>query len=82
MIIRMTMKDPDALCDAISDARGPRITELKEKAGLSVAAAMAAVEVEMEEAHKTCSSWMEHGEYLAVEFDTTKGTATITSGNK
>lgn len=74
MKFKVTMKDPDTLHDAISDA----VTEdLKQVDGLDDADREALFHTRREAASKVASKWFRYGEYLTVEIDTDAKTATV-----
>lgn len=66
MKVRVTMKDPDTLQDAIEDAVKTEVREL----GLTQAEAAAVVELRAEAVQEVASVWFEYGECLTVEIDT------------
>lgn len=74
MKIRMLMKDPDTMPDAVDDA----FKAIEKPEGVS-AEEWADIREERAQLAKSFISdhWMEFGEYLAVEFDTEAKTATI-----
>lgn len=74
MKIRVTLKDPDAMPDAVTDAyarlsapHGITDDEWQELRARRASEARASI------AH----AWMEYSEYLVVEFDTEAGTAVV-----
>lgn len=75
MKFKVTMKNPDAVGDAISDAvrddlnNIPHITDEEERDALQ--------DSREEKLKKFCSQWFKYGEYLTVEIDTEAGTATV-----
>lgn len=74
MKFKVTMKDPDTLGDAISNA----VTEaLKNIEGLSDEDRESLHERRCEEARNVASKWFEYGEYLTVEIDTDAQTAAV-----
>lgn len=74
MKIRVTLKDPDTMADAVEDA----IKRLGKPADVDVDEWESIREARAEKIQKHISSnWMEYGEYLTVEFDTEAVTATI-----
>ncbi len=80
MIIRVTLKDPDTMHDAVERAVKEYVETMD---GLDAAEkdVLAAGRTEQYRGHIS-SKWMEWGEYLTVEFDTTTGTAiVIENGN-
>lgn len=64
MKLRVTMKSPDALSDAIHDATR-HLTDRDER------------EAQYEDAYEAASPWFKYGEYLTVEIDTETGSAHI-----
>lgn len=74
MKIRVTMKDPDCLHDAVREAVEDdcaKITGLFERERENLIADRTA------EVSHACSRWFQYGEYLTVEIDTDAGTATV-----
>jgi hypothetical protein len=74
MKFTVTMKDPDTLGDAISDAIK---AELDEMPGLPDDEAEEVADMRREKVAKLCSKWFEYGEYLRVEIDTEAGTCVV-----
>lgn len=72
MKFKVSMKDPDTLHDAITDA----IKEMKFP-DLSGDEAELVRDKRNEEVSALCSKWFEYGEYLTVEIDTDAGTCTV-----
>lgn len=74
MKIRVTLKDPDsmpdAVCDAFAASAQPSGISKEEWAVIRQERALAAQ-------HAITQQWMPYSEYLAVEFDTETGTATV-----
>lgn len=74
MKIRVTLKDPDTMPDAVQDA----VKRLPKPDGLTDREWAIVREERGSEANEHISSkWMDYGEYLTVEFDTEAGTATV-----
>lgn len=71
MIFRVTMKDPDQLHDAISDAVSETIRDMPEDEGAAVH------ELRAEKATDVANQWFEYGEYLTVEIDTSEKTIRV-----
>lgn len=71
MIFQVTMKDPDVLHDAISDAVAETIADMPEDEGEAVH------EIRSQKAQEVASRWFEYSEYLTVEIDTEKETITV-----
>ena len=74
MKIKVTMKDPDTLHDAVADAVRDEVAGL---AGLSKDEREAVEEKRREAAMKAASQWFRYSEYLTVEIDTEARTATV-----
>jgi hypothetical protein len=74
MKFKVTMKDPDALCDAIDDC-----PEIKASIpdGLDDDEREEVFSRRKTKAREFAGRWMDYGEYITVEFDTDAGTATI-----
>lgn len=73
MIVRVTMKDPDVLIDAIEDAVNKELAD----SGLDEAEIEAVRDIRVEKAMEVSSTWFEWGEYLTVEIDTTAKTIKV-----
>lgn len=74
MKVRVTLKDPDTMHDAVDDA----VKRLPKPDGVD-ADEWASIREERADKVKShiSSQWMEYGEYLVVDFDTDAGTATV-----
>lgn len=66
----VSMKDPDALDEAINMAG-------EELPGLTAEEANAVMDLRRENAREVCRKWFEFGEYLRVEIDTEAKTCTV-----
>lgn len=81
MKIKVIMKTPDALGDAIWNAVMEKICDPEniEDADLAELEEENSSEVSdlSEECRKICEKWFEFGEYLTVEIDTDEKTATV-----
>lgn len=79
MKIRVTLKDPDTMHDAVDEAfeklAKPEGVDAEEWADIREARAAKAKE-------DISNRWMEYGEYLEVEFDLDAKTATVLSTAK
>lgn len=74
MKIRVTLKDPDTMHDAVDEAA----KKLPKPDGISAKEWKQICEERADEAKAIISRhWMEYGEYLAVDFDTDALTATV-----
>ena len=73
MKIKVTMKDPDTMYDAVQDAVKAEVTAM----GLPEDEAESLIELRTEKERAKMDKWFEYGEYLAVEFDTEGMTATV-----
>ena len=74
MKFRVTLKDPDGFYDGITDAvesslNGTTFSDEEEFEKIS--------ELRREKIKTAISKWVEYGEYITIEFDTTAGTATV-----
>lgn len=67
MKLRVTMKSPDALTDAIRDAIRQYHGEADDGEREQI----------FDEAYEAASPWFQYGEYLTVEIDTDTGSAHI-----
>lgn len=74
MKFKVTMKDPDTLGDAISDAV---IADLRTIEGLDDEDRKTLFDQRREAVSKITSKWFEYGEYLTIEIDTDAQTATV-----
>lgn len=74
MKIKVTMKDPDVLHDAIR--RSVR-NELEKIEGLDEDERESMEDARIEKAADKCSRWFRWGEYLTVEVDIDAGTCTV-----
>ena len=73
MKVRVTMKSPDALSDAIYDAvERKRMIAVNDGTTDDFDA-----EYEREELYEELSKWFKYGEYLTVEIDTDTGVAEV-----
>lgn len=73
MKIRVTMKDPDSLYDAVRDA----VQEEVEKMNLDSEETEALVEIRADKVNNMTGRWFNYGEYLTVEIDTEANTCTV-----
>lgn len=73
MKIKITMKDPDTMPDAVEEAVRAEV----EAMGLPEDEADSLIEMRAEKAREKLSKWFEYSEYLSVEFDTEAMTATV-----
>lgn len=74
MKFRVTMKDPDTLHDAISEAIAAEIAKnetLDDDEKESIA------ESRREKLNEMCGQWFKYSEYLTVEIDTTAKTCVV-----
>ncbi len=78
MKFQVTMKDPDALDDAIREAAQESVANLT----LDLDEREAVEERRREKAAEQCRKWFQHGEYLRVEVDTDAGTCTVIEAGK
>ena len=75
MKVRLTMKDPDALYDAVAEAVAADVKKLE---GLTDQERDDLAETRREKVRgRIVENWMEWGEYLTVEFDTDAMTAVV-----
>ena len=74
MKFKVTLKDPDGFYDGITDA-------VEESLGgntfFSERESEAAHEARRDVIKDGIGKWVEYGEYITIEFDTTAGTATV-----
>jgi len=79
MKFKITLKDPDALYDAIRESVDEDINSDEIFGGGMVPPA--AIEIikdeKIKEAEKACQEWFKWGEYITVEVDTEKKTCTV-----
>lgn len=76
MKFKVTMKDPDTLGDAVSDAVAD---DLKKVEGLTDYERDILQDTRRDEVMAVVAKWFEYGEYLTVEIDTDAGTAIVCS---
>ncbi len=74
MKFTVSMKDPDALYDAVTDAVKDDVAKLE---GLSDEEREGVIETRAEKVRDLCGLWFEYGEYLRVEIDTEAKTCTV-----
>ena len=74
MKIKVQMKDPDTLQDAIEDAVKNDVSTM---ADLDDDEREAVIEKRKEKVHELAEKWFRYGEYLAVEIDTDEKTCTV-----
>ena len=73
MKINVYLKDPDGFSESIDDAVKADVKAL----GLPADEAKALIEVRRQKASDALMKWVEYGEYVAIDFDTDAGTATV-----
>lgn len=73
MKIKVTMKDPDALGDALKEAVAAEVEAL----GLPEDERDALIDLRTEKVADIANRWFEYGEYLQVEIDTDAGTCVV-----
>jgi hypothetical protein len=71
---RVTMKDPDTLHDAITEAVALEVDKID---GLDSDERDAVREERGEKVRAVCAKWFEYDEYLCVEIDTDADTCTV-----
>lgn len=82
MKFRITMKDPDGVYDSIDDVARAHAAKVISSTELGTALDADKVREDLHEAIKSHTrEFIEHGEYLTVEFDTEAGTATVVKRN-
>lgn len=74
MKIRVTMKDPDCLDNAVREAAKAEVDAIT---GIFEGERELLIEERVEAARKACCLWFKHGEYLTVELDTESKTAFV-----
>ena len=84
MKFRVTMKNPDALYEAVEYATEGYLDQIEglKELDLDEEAKDMLLEKKKEKLHEFAGKWMEYGEYITVEFDTEAGTATVIEKNK
>jgi O-succinylbenzoate synthase len=65
--VRVTLKDPDGVYDSIREAAKESVAEIK---GLGEDERESLVEARSSTISDAIKAWVEHGEYVTVEFDT------------
>jgi hypothetical protein len=71
MKIKVTMKDPDTLRDAIVDVVSETVSDMPEDEREAV------MDCRIEKAKEVARTWFEYGEYLTVEIDTDAKTCVV-----
>lgn len=71
------MKDPDAPYEAVRDAVRDQVKALVDSGAISRDEADDLVDSRVDEQNEKLDRWLQHGEYLTVEFDTDAMTATV-----
>lgn len=74
MKFRITMKDPDVLEDACENAAKESVKEIP---GLSDSERKTIASERAGLLSEFACGWMDHGEYVVIEFDTEAGTAVL-----
>lgn len=72
-IIRVTLKDPDTMYDAVQEY----VEEELKKSDLPEDEQEAVKELREEKYREACYVFFEYGEYLTIDIDTDKQTATV-----
>lgn len=73
MKIKVTMKGPDAMIDAVQEAVKRDVCAM----GLPDNEAKSLIKMRAEKEREKLGKWFKYSEYLAVEFDTDAMTATV-----
>lgn len=73
MKFKVTMKDPDTLHDAITEAVKEEVNQLLDDPDEREALQ----ETREKKVHDICKEWFEYGEYLTVEIDTESKTIRV-----
>ena len=79
MKFKITMKDPDGVCDSVTDAAKQ---SAQEATGISDGEREELTEGRKEELGAVISQWFTYGEYLTVEIDTDAKTATVLNAER
>jgi ribosomal protein S12 methylthiotransferase accessory factor YcaO len=74
MKIQVSMKDPDALHEAVREAVN---NEIDSMSGISADEKELIKEKRIEKTNEICRQWFEYGEYLLVEIDTESKTCIV-----
>jgi hypothetical protein len=74
MKIKITLKDPDGICDAVDNAAE---ISARSTSGLSESEIDQIKEARRVRIAEEVAPWIDHGEYVRVEIDTEAGTATV-----
>ena len=72
MKFKVTFKTPDAVTDAVKEAAEQEVSEIVDAEERSIQQSELA-----EQLSDFASTWVKYEEYITVEFDTEKGTATV-----
>lgn len=73
MKLRVTMKDPDGVCDAVMEAAQRSVAGMK----LDEDEREQIEESRREKIGEQLQKWFEYGEYLEIDIDLDAGTATV-----
>ena len=74
MKIKITLKDPDGFWDGVSNAVQAEVQKLD---GLRFSERVSLAETRRDSILEYLSTWVEHSEYITIEFDTEAKTATV-----
>ena len=74
MKIKITLKDPDGICDAVDNAAD---ISARSASGLSEHEIDQIKEARRVRIAEEVAPWIDHGEYVRIEIDTESGTATV-----
>ena len=77
MKIKISMKDPDALIDAMDSAYGEIVSKLMNKMGLSQDGAEAEAKSRLDKMRDFAARYFKYGEYIQVEIDDEAETITV-----
>lgn len=75
MIVRVTLKDPDTLYDAINDAVDE--CPIEQVHNVTAEEAESIREIRKERIRELSQKWFEYGEYVTLIIDTDKETCTV-----
>jgi hypothetical protein len=73
MKVRVTLKDPDGFYESVREAVEASLASME----LSDDEREAVANTRMDRTWKALQRWVEHQEYVNLEFDTLEGTATV-----
>ena len=74
MKLKLTLKDPDGVCEMIRKAAENQVLEME---GLNDDESELLIESRYKKINEQLEKWIKYSEYIFIEFDTELGTATV-----